>query len=325
MDTYDNKNFDMVLEYITPEVSSVLHKISSFKKSIIEEIRLKNNKPLLVCCNGNDYFVSKAGELKEDNHNALIITSYQLQNTFQIISNYSVYAFEEEIKSGFITLKGGHRVGIAGKVIYGMDGIETIRNISSLNIRIAKELTGVSDSVMKFILTKNNSIYNTLIVSPPQCGKTTLLRDIVRNISDGMPQYNFKGIKVGLVDERSEIAGVYNGMPQKNIGLRTDILDGCLKSDGIIILIRAMSPNVIATDELGRPEDIEAIHEALKCGIKIISTVHGDDLEDIFRKKILGEIIEEKIFQRIIVLDNSKGVGTIKEIIDGITFKSLMY
>lgn len=325
MAKYDSTIFDKVLEYLTPEVSNILYKISTMKKNVIEEIRLKNNKPILVYCNGSDYFISKTGELIKDNNDALIIKSDQLQKTFQIISNYSVYAFEEEIKSGFITLKGGHRVGLAGKVVYGRNGIETIRSISSLNIRIAREIIGVSDKVMKYIIAQNNSIYNTLIVSPPQCGKTTLLRDIVRNISDGMSQYNFKGLKVGLVDERSEIAGVYNGIPQKNIGLRTDVLDGCLKRDGILILIRAMSPNVIATDELGRADDIEAIHEALKTGTKLISTVHGDDLEDIFSKKILGEIICEKIFQRIIILDNSKGVGTIKEIIDGNTFKSLLY
>jgi len=317
--------FNNLLEYLVPDVSNILYKISDTKKDVVEEIRLKNNKPILIYYNGSDYFVSKTGQLIKDQKESIYITKEQLQKTFQIISNYSVYAFEEEIKSGFITLKGGHRVGLAGKVIYGPNGIETIRNISSLNIRIAHEITGVSNNIMKYILKQPNTIYNTLIISPPQCGKTTLLRDIVRNISDGMPRYSFNGLKVGLVDERSEIAGVYNGTPQNNVGLRTDILDGCLKSDGIIILIRAMSPDVIATDELGSVDDIIAIHEALKTGVKLISTVHGEDLEDIFAKKNLGQIIEEKIFRRIIILDNSKGVGTVRDILDGYTFRSILH
>ena len=325
MEKCNSTIFDKLLEYLTPEVSNILYKIPAIKKDVIEEIRLKNNKPILIYCNGSNYFVSETGELIEDEKNPVYITSEQLQKTFQIISNYSVYAFEEEIKSGFITLKGGHRVGLAGKVVYGPNGIETIRNISSLNIRIAREIIGVSNNIMKYIIKQPNSIHNTLIVSPPQCGKTTLLRDIIRNLSDGIVKYSFKGLKVGLVDERSEIAGVYNGVPQNNIGLRTDVLDGCLKRDGMIILIRAMSPDVIATDELGRVDDIVAINEALKTGIKLISTVHGDDLEDVFTKKNLGEIIKEKIFERIIILDNSKGVGTIRDIIDGYTFKSVLY
>ncbi|WP_077367698.1 stage III sporulation protein AA [Anaerosalibacter sp. Marseille-P3206] len=325
MEKCNSMVFDKLLEYLVPDISNILYKISDKKKDAIEEIRLKNNMPIIICCNGFDYFVSETGQFIKDYKESVYITKEQLQKTFQIISNYSVYAFEEEIKSGFITLKGGHRVGLAGKVVYGPNGIETIKNISSLNLRIAHEITGVSNNIMKYILKQPNTIYNTLIISPPQCGKTTLLRDIVRNISDGMPRYGFNGLKVGLVDERSEIAGVYNGIPQNNVGLRTDILDGCLKSDGIIILIRAMSPDVIATDELGSVEDIVSIHEALKTGVKLISTVHGDDLEDVFTKKNLDQIIKEKIFRRIIILDNSKGVGTIRDILDGYTFRSIFH
>lgn len=317
--------FDYLLQYITPEISNILFKVSKEKKEKIEEIRLRNSFPLMVCFEGGDYYVSKNGELTENEKNTFIVNKKLLFKTFQLISNYSVYAFEEEIRSGFITLKGGHRVGIAGKIIYGSNGVETIKDISSLNIRVAREKLGVSDKLMKYLIKRPNSIYHTLIVSPPQCGKTTLLRDITRNISDGMPKWNFKGKKVGIVDERSEIAGVYSGIPQKSIGKRTDILDGCLKKDGIIMLIRAMSPEVIVTDELGGPDDIEAIYEALKAGVILISTVHGKDLKDIISKNNLGDLIESKVFERIIMLDNSKGVGTIKDILDGHTFTSVIY
>lgn len=317
--------FNYLLEYLDPEISRILYKIPDNKKANIEEIRIRNEKPLMISGEAKDYYVSSKGQLSKYEKEGFVVRGEQLNKTFQIISNYSIYAFEEEIRNGFITLRGGHRVGIAGKTVYNSKGVETIRNISSLNIRIAREKIGISDRIMKYIIKYPNSIYNTLIVSPPQCGKTTLLRDIIRNISDGIPELNIRGMKVGVVDERSEIAGVYNGVPQKKVGMRTDILDGCLKSDGIIMLIRSMSPEVIATDELGGYEDIKAINEALKAGIKLISTVHGEDLEDILTKNGLGEIIERKIFERIIIMDNSQGVGTICDIIDGCTFKSIFY
>ena len=246
-----------------------------------------------------------------------------IHKTFQLISNYSIYAFQEEIKNGFITLRGGHRVGIGGKVLYGNMGIETIRNISSLNIRIAREKIGISNKIIQYILDFNNSIYNTLIVSPPQCGKTTLLRDIIRTLSNGTNLPNGKAFKIGVIDERSEISGMYNGIPQHSIGIRTDVLDGCNKKDGTTILIRAMSPDIIAMDEIGGINDVEAIHESLKAGIKVIATVHGSDLNDLLSKRSLKILIEEKVFGRYIFLDNSRGVGTVKEILDGKSFRSV--
>lgn len=325
MDKNEINIFNYVMEYLDPEVSNILIKIPNIEKEVAEEIRLRNGRPLMIYAKGKDFYINKTGKLSELSADGFIIRSEHINRTFKLISNYSVYAFEEEIKNGFITLKGGHRVGISGKTVYGKNGLETIKNISSLNIRIAKEKLGVSDKVIKYLINYPSSIYNTLIVSPPQCGKTTLLRDIIRNISDGIPSYKFFGLKVGVVDERSEIAGMYNGVPQNSIGNRTDILDGCLKHDGIRMLIRSMSPQVIATDELGSYEDIQAIHEALKAGVNILATVHGEDLKDITSNEAMKKIIEEKIFKRIIILDNSKGVGTIRDVIDGNSFSSIMY
>lgn len=227
------------------------------------------------------------------------------------------------MKNGFITLKGGHRVGLGGKVLYGVNGIETIKDISSLNIRIAREKRGVSEKLIKFITDGPNKVYNTLIVSPPQCGKTTMLRDLIRILSNGDRLFSLRGMKVGVIDERFELAGVYNGMPQFDIGMRTDVLAGCNKRDGTIMLIRAMSPDVIAMDEIGSIHDVEAIHEAIKAGIRILATIHGDDLDDLISKRSLKILLEEKVFKRYIFLDNSKGVGTVKDIIDGNTFKSI--
>src|SRR5690606_33592495 len=152
------------------------------------------------------------------------------------------------------------------------------------------------DGIIRYLM-KDNEFLNTLIISPPQCGKTTLLRDIIRNLSNGMKNYNIRGHKIGLVDERSEIAGVYNGIPQKDVGIRTDILDSCVKSLGIMILIRAMSPEIIAVDEIGSTADVAAIEDATRAGIKLISTIHGYSLEDIKGRKTLKDLLGENVFK----------------------------
>ncbi len=315
--------FNNVLNYLDPMLTDVLVKVPDDIKHEIEEIRIRAGKPLMICMKGSDFFINKDGDISIYNINPYIATDLNVLKSFQIICNYSIYAIEEELKNGFLTIKGGHRVGVSGKVIYGKNGLETIKNISSLNVRIAREKIGVSNEIMKYIIKKPNTIYHTLIVSPPQCGKTTLLRDVIRNLSNGIEEYNFSGIKIGLVDERSEIASVFNGQPQNNIGIRTDILDGCKKYDGMILLIRSMSPHVIATDELGDEKDVKALHEALKAGVKIIATVHGENVNDLKSKPNLKQIINEKIFERIFILDNSKGVGTISKILNGSSFNSI--
>jgi len=320
----NDNSFYRVIEYLDPLLCNLMSRISKSEIDRIEEIRLRAEKPLMVCMEGVDFYVTRNSKLTEENIDSYIVSTDNIAKTFQILCNYSIYSIEKELKNGFITIKGGHRIGVAGKAVYGSSGIETIKDISSLNLRIARQKIGVSNKLLKYVIKKPNTIYHTLIVSPPQCGKTTMLRDLIRSISNGVPRYSFRGIKVGVVDERSELGGLYRGLPQNDIGVRTDILDGCQKYDGIMILLRSMSPNVIATDELGDSQDIKAIHEAIKAGVKIIATVHGEDIKDICTKPNLREIVNEKIFERIIILDNSQGVGTVRDIIDGKSYKSII-
>ncbi|NLL82428.1 MAG: stage III sporulation protein AA [Tissierellia bacterium] len=315
--------FDLVIENCSFDVKNSLSLLPNIFKKNIEEIRLRVNCPLSIYSMGRDYFVSKDGGVFDDPKDGLMIDYKQINKTFQILCNYSIYALAEEVKKGFITIKGGHRVGIGGKIVYDNFGIESIKNISSLNFRIAREKKGISNEVIKYLL-RGDEFLNTLIISPPQCGKTTLLRDIIRNLSNGMKEHNFRGFKIGLIDERSEIAGVYNGVPQKDIGVRTDVLDSCVKSSGIMIMIRAMSPDIIAVDEIGGSDDILAIEDATRAGIKLIATIHGYSVDDVRRRKSLNYLFNENIFKRYILLDNSRGVGTIKEILDSNTFINLI-
>ncbi len=324
MGNCDLEKFNNVLEYICLELQEPLKVIPLQYKIKVEEIRLRKGCPLIVSFEGQDYFVKAQGELTRDYRKSIIVSKENIDKTFKLISNYSIYAFEEEIRNGFITLKGGHRVGITGKVIYKGHNIDTIRDISSLNIRIAREKKEVSKNILKYIVsTSSKKIYNTLIISPPQCGKTTLLRDIIRNLSNGFYLLN-KGFKIGVIDERSELAGMYNGIPQHDVGIRTDVLDGCNKRDGTTMLLRAMSPDIIAMDEIGSISDVEAIHEILKAGVKILATVHGSNIQDLISRNSLKILIEERIFERYIFLDNSRGVGTVKDILEGEQFTSIM-
>lgn len=280
---------------------------------LLQEIRLRVNGPLMLIYNNKEYFVSNDHRITLDKNSAYIIPQNEVRETMEYISNYSLYAFEDEIRQGFITIQGGHRVGIAGKTILEAERIKNIKHISFINIRLSHQVKGCGDRVMPYIINQN-TIYHTLIISPPRCGKTTLLRDVIRQLSNGVS--SITGLNVGVVDERSEIGACYMGIPQNELGIRTDILDCCPKVEGMMMLIRSMSPSIIAVDEVGSREDIEAIEYVMNCGCKLIATVHGSSIDDIKNKPILGRMVREKIFERYIILNNKGRVGNIEEIYD---------
>lgn len=288
-----------------------------YKNISIEEIRLRTQKPLILNANNKDYFYderTKNLNLKMDN--PYIVTRDDIEQTFQIICKYSIHSFMDDIKKGFITLRGGHRVGLVGKAIVEDGQVKNIKHISSLNIRVSREIIGASDKIIKHIIKNDNQINNTLIISPPQCGKTTLIRDIVRNLSNGNERLGFRGMKVALIDERNEIAGSYLGIPQMNVGIRTDIIETCPKDVGIMMLLRSMSPNVIVTDEIGNESEIKALYTALNGGVGLITTVHGDSIEDIKSRKELSNLLDKELFQKVILLSAKKGPGTIDKVYD---------
>lgn len=279
----------------------------------LQEIRLRVNMPLMIVYDNKEFFISKYGSLVSQADTAYIVDHNEIRETMEYISNYSLYAYEDEIRQGFITIQGGHRVGIAGKIILDNEKIKSIKYISFINIRLSHQIKGCSDKVMPYI-EGNKEIYHTLIVSPPRCGKTTILRDIIRQVSDGDDRR--EGLNVGVVDERSEIAACHLGIPQNDLGIRTDILDCCPKASGMLMLIRSMSPRIIAVDEIGSREDIEAIEYVINCGCKLMATVHGNSVDDLRTKPVLRKLVEERIFERYIVLNNKGSVGNVGAIFD---------
>ena len=283
----------------------------------IEEIRLRSQKPLILNANNKDYFYNeKENDLALNMDNPYIVTREDIEQTFQIICKYSIHTFMDDITKGFITLRGGHRVGIVGKAIVESGQVKNIKHISSLNIRISREIIGCSDKILDHIISSNNQVNNTLIISPPQCGKTTLVRDIVRNLSNGNKKYGFRGMKVALIDERNEIGGSYLGVPQMDVGIRTDIIETCPKDIGIMMLLRSMSPNIIVTDEIGTEREVKALYTALNGGVSLITTVHGDSIEDIQGRKELSRLLDKELFKKVIILSARKGPGTVEKIYD---------
>ena len=276
----------------------------------LQEIRLRVGQPILLRIRGENCGLNEKGIChKEVSYK---VRRQDLDNLLKCISDFSLYALEDELRQGFITVEGGHRIGIVGKAVVTHQEVKTLKYISGMNIRIAHEVLGCSNEVMPYIVGRSR-VYHTLIVSPPGCGKTTLLRDIVRGLSYGY--HGFGPYTVGVVDERSEIAACYLGVPQNDLGPQCDVLDNCPKSEGMRMLLRAMAPEVVAVDEIGHAEDIAAIEEMLCAGVSILCTVHGRSLEECQQKPFLNKLIMNNAFERIIILSHRKGPCTIEDII----------
>ena len=311
-----NKLSDEIVNALSINLREKIKDISKCNINI-EEIRLRSQKPLILNANNKDYFYNlNSNKLETKMDNPYIVSKEDVEQTFQIICKYSIHSFMDDIKKGFITLRGGHRVGLVGKVIVEDGQVKNIKHISSLNIRVSREIIGCSNKVLPHIIKGDNQVNNTLIISPPQCGKTTLIRDIVRNLSNGNKEYGFKGIKIALIDERNEISGSYLGSPQMDVGIRTDIIETCPKDLGIMMLLRSMSPNLIVTDEIGSTEEIKALYTALNGGVSLITTVHGDSIDDIKNRKELRQLLDKDLFKKVIILSAKKGPGTIEKIYD---------
>lgn len=304
-----------ILPLLAPRLADLVGRAVPHLPAPLEELRLREARPLHLVLSGAETFLTSDGTLTPDPAQAEHATHDDLLRTFQLLAQGSVYAWEDEVRNGFLTIRGGHRVGLAGRAVTEQNQIRTLKHVSSLNIRIAREVPGAASALLPRLVQRGR-LLSTLLISPPQAGKTTLLRDLVRQVSTGVPAINLRGCKVGLVDERSEVAGCYAGVPQRDVGPRTDVLDACPKAEGMMLLIRAMSPAVVAVDEIGRPADAAAVMEALHAGVAVLATAHGDSLEEICRRPALAELLAAGAFQRVAVIGRSRGPGTVERVID---------
>ncbi|MFE5322909.1 stage III sporulation protein AA [Paenibacillus sp. NPDC056579] len=287
----------------------------------IQEIRVREGRPLEIVWGQRYSFIAQASGLCDDPDDAYRPTRDDCSTLLEMLTQHSLYTFDEELRRGYITVKGGHRIGLAGRAVLEQGKIKHLKEISSFNIRIASERKGTGARVLPYLVDQQSGgLHHTLVVSPPQFGKTTLIRDLARLISTGSAdrtnRWLSRGYKVGIVDERSEIAACEKGVPTFDLGPRTDVLDACPKAEGMMMMIRSMSPEVLVVDEIGRPEDAEAIHEALHAGIRVMATAHGYDLDDVRRRPVMKQLLNEEVFSRVVVLGNQEGVGTLQGVFD---------
>ena len=260
----------------------------------IQEIRMMANKNCILLKNGC---------LKDT---GILTDSEMVRKTVEAMCRGSVYAMQTSLRQGYITLSGGHRVGVCGKAVTENGEVTHLTDISAICIRISREIKGAADSLMEYLYC-DGKLYNTLIISPPGCGKTTVLRDVARQLGNIC--------KVCIADERSEIAATRNGTAMHDVGKNTVVMDAVPKGEGIMMLLRTMSPEVIVTDETGREDEARAIYELINCGAKIITTAHGYSERDVLRRKHIGNLVSDGIFERVIVLSGRNGPSTVEKII----------
>lgn len=306
----------------------------------IEEVRLRVGAPLYYIYKNKEYTAGGRFRVRRED----------VDETLQCAARSSLYAYGEEIRQGFLTVQGGHRIGVAGKTVLENGHIKAIHPITFLNVRFSHQMIGCAAGIRPYLTDPGTgSIQNTLLIAPPRCGKTTLLRDLIRMVSEGEIGAGAAGDlggsengmrkgadarkgkmvemgrryggkvrpqNVGVVDERSEIAACYQGIPQNEVGCRTDVLDACPKAEGMMMLIRSMAPDVVAVDEIGGSADLEALRYVMNCGCRILATVHGNSMEDIWEKPGLSSFFREKRFERYVLLGNRCGPGTVEAVYD---------
>ena len=289
-----------LLEMLPESIRNEILKLHPASLSRIEEIRIRVMKKVEVIIAGKPIFLSS-------------LTTYEDSiNLLNELSHYSIYTLEDELKKGYITVRGGHRVGLSGRVITENGRVKAIRDVTSFNIRIARQKLGIAEPYVSYVF--HQKWLNTLIIGPPQTGKTTLLRDFARLISSGYQQIHSR--KVGIVDERSEIAGCVNGVPQHSLGDRVDVLDACPKAEGMMMMIRSMSPDVLVVDEIGTAEDAEAVLEAVHAGVQLFVSVHGYKASELMNRPSLRALVEANVFDRYVELSRRNGPGTVQQILN---------
>lgn len=273
----------------------------------LQEIRIRAGKPLAVSIGGKSCFVSPQGQLLASPQGALRVDWDMVLKSLEFISGSSLYAFENEIQNGYITVEGGHRIGMVGKAQVKDGRICSIHPIAGLNVRIAHQIIGSAEKLLPYVV-QNGRLLHTLILSPPGGGKTTILRDLIRLSSDEL------GLTVAVADERSELGGSFRGVPQCDLGMRTDVLDGCPKGEGMMMLLRAMNPQVIAVDELGAEKELDAVENILNAGVRLLCTAHSASMEELGKRKGFETLLQQNAFERIVVLSGRKGPGTLEQV-----------
>lgn len=277
-----------VTALLPPLLREGARRLDEPRQARAEELRLRAGRPMAaVFPHGEEYIPG-----------APAVTPSDLELVLEIATRASIHTAQAQISSGFFTVRGGHRIGICGSGVTENGQIRNLRSISSLAIRVAREVPGAARPVLDK-LWQERRFQSTLVVSPPGGGKTTLLRDLIRRISDGD---GCPALRVGVADERGELAAMREGEAQFDVGSRTDVMDACPKEKGLLMLLRGMNPQVLAADEITAPEDCRALEVAANCGVALLCSAHGVDLEDLKTRPLYRDLLDRRIFRCLVVI-----------------------
>ncbi len=297
----DSLGFETAISYITENVRKKLEYIPTSQKADVCEVRLSLCRPLQIVSKRGTQYITTQGKISEKpDAQTYIVTKADIEESFRAICGYSVHTHQNEICNGYITLKGGHRAGLCGTAVTDGKSILTLKDISSINLRIAKQIVGVADSMLpSWILNDKKSL---IIAGPPCSGKTTLLRDVARKLSN-------EGKRVSVVDERGELCAVFQGNAQNDLGNCCDVLNGYPKALGIMMALRVMSPEVIVCDEIGGYEEAQEIKSGLNSGVRFILTAHCNDLESLLKRPQMKALIDSGEFGCVAFLQGGRMIG----------------
>lgn len=283
---------EQVWRIFPPRIREELKRLSEADWAALEEIRLRPGQPPLLCTGERRRFLFGS------------VTQEELEQVLQLASRASMHTVLSQLRQGFLTLEGGHRLGVCGTVRLRDGEIHAIEPLSSMNLRIARQMCGIGERLVPQLCPEGH-FDSTLILAPPGAGKTTLLRDVIRCLSDGVGGVPHR---VGLADERGEVAALYRGEPQLYTGRNTDVMDGCPKAQGLMLLLRGMNPQVLCADEITQVQDIQAISMALGCGVSLLCTAHGRERADLQRRPVYRELLEQGAFRYLVLIQVEHGV-----------------
>lgn len=279
---------------LAPPLRDELERLSAAQQQLCEEIRLRVGQPLTVTVQGREKAVGSRKLGKKD-----------LEDTLSRATEYSVHTFAESLGQGFVTVQGGHRIGVCGQAAVRDGKVLSFRSLSSLNIRVARQVLGAAGRELIDQLREQNGVHSALFLSPPGRGKTTLLRDLARQLSDS-------GVRTGLADERAELAALYRGQPQFDIGRHTDVMDGCPKAEAAMMLLKTMSPQLLVLDEITSQDDVQAAMYAAHCGVAVLASAHAWNMDDFRLRPLYRRLLEVQIFSRIFSIQHDRRVQLIQ-------------
>ncbi len=276
------------------ELRQVVLAVPKRDQMVTEEIRLRIGHPISITLPQGEMIL----------RGSPIIASRDLYTVLEVATKSSAHTALEQVRQGYVTVRGGHRLGLCGSMISKDGNIHNMRHLMSLNIRIARQISGIGNELLQTVCNRE-SIASVLVMAPPGAGKTTLLRDMIRGLSVGICGRPFR---VGVADERGELGAMWEGVPQFDLGPHTDVLEGCSKCDGLLMLLRGMNPQVLAVDEITAPQDIEALQIASGCGVSLLATAHGRTREDLNTRPLYAMLLQKNIFQKLIRIAMIDGV-----------------